>query len=74
MCDAHDDMLRLMPCSMCGTEGVLIYARGNNPDHEREEECPVCEGCRCELVEIEPIEIDDLDIMSGPITTEDTAT
>lgn len=38
-----DDNLRIMLCPTCGSEGVLIFARGNDPDNERYEECPECE-------------------------------
>lgn len=55
-----DDNLRIVLCPICGSEGVLIHARGNNPDHESEEICPECEGACVTLVEVEPIDLDDL--------------
>jgi Zn finger protein HypA/HybF involved in hydrogenase expression len=60
-----DDSLRIMLCPTCGSEGVLIYARGNDPDSEREEICPECEGARVVMVEVEPIELDDLEDAYG---------
>lgn len=62
----YDDNLRVVLCPTCGSEGVLIYARGNNPDHEREEECPECEGCGLLLVEVKPIELVDLEEIPVP--------
>lgn len=60
MPEPEDDHLRVVLCPTCGSEGVIIRAYGNDPDHESEEECPECEGARVTLVEVEPIEIDDL--------------
>jgi hypothetical protein len=55
-----DDNLRIQLCPTCGSEGVLIFARNNDPDNERYEECPECEGGCLVLVEVEPIDLDDL--------------
>jgi len=61
VCDPiADDNLRIVLCSCCGSEGRLIYAYGNDPDNERYEECPECEGACVVLVEVEPIELEDL--------------
>lgn len=60
-----DDNLRIMLCPTCGSEGVLIFARGNDPDNERYEECPECEGSGDVLVEVEPITMEDLEAADG---------
>lgn len=71
MCDTD---FRLVLCPTCGSEGVLIFAYRNDPDNERYEDCPECHGACDTLIQVEPIEIEDLDIMSGSITEEVTAT
>ncbi len=60
-----DDNLRIMLCPCCGSEGVLIRARGNDPDHESYEECPECEGACVVLTEVEPITMEDLEKACG---------
>jgi hypothetical protein len=44
---------------------VLIYAYRNDPDNERYEECPECEGACVTLVEVEPIELEDMEDAYG---------
>lgn len=62
-----DDGLRIMLCPTCGSEGVLIHARGNDPDHEWTEQCPECEGACVVLIEVEPLDdVDELDIAAPP--------
>jgi Zn finger protein HypA/HybF involved in hydrogenase expression len=60
-----DDNLRIMLCPTCGSEGRLIYAYRNDPENERYEECPECEGACVVLVEVEPIDMEDLEVAYG---------
>ena len=46
----HNDC-RVVPCEHCGAEGVT--------DHGA---CTLCEGSGSEIVEVQPIEMEDLDI------------
>ena len=50
--------VRLVLCSACGSEGrVIRHFCGD--DHD-EGPCPVCEGTGSEIVEVEPIDMEDL--------------
>jgi hypothetical protein len=50
--------VRLVLCSACGSEGRII--RHFCGDDHDEGPCPVCEGVGSEIVEVEPIDIEDL--------------
>ena len=59
--------LRVVPCETCGTEGRIIRqalyhssAHVGAPDEIDYGECPDCDGTGGALVEVEPIEEDDL--------------
>lgn len=65
MCD-----LRIIPCEYCGTEGRiyerhLVYERNAAP-HEDDVEvgpCPCCEGTGGEIIKVQPIELEDLEVL-----------
>lgn len=50
---------RIVPCDRCGSEGRLYS--GQYEDERDCGECPVCEGTGGEIIETEPIEMEDLD-------------
>lgn len=56
-----DDNLRIMLCPTCGSEGRILTARGNDPYPTDHGECPECEGGGLVLVEVEPIDMQDLE-------------
>ena len=49
---------RIVFCETCGSEGRIL--RGNAPDPADYGPCPVCEGTGGEVIETQPIELDDL--------------
>lgn len=49
---------RIINCECCGGEGRDL--RGSGPDPIDYGECTVCEGTGRELIEVEPIEMEDL--------------
>lgn len=63
---------RVVPCEACGSEGRLYerhtwYDReyGYQDGEEDTGPCPYCEGTGGELIEVEPIEMEDLDMIGG---------
>jgi hypothetical protein len=63
------DSSRIIPCTHCGSEGRLYvrciaYEPGCGHAHswgERDDgECPVCHGTGSEIIETEPITMEDL--------------
>lgn len=50
--------LRIIPCECCQTEG-RIY-RGQYEDERDYGQCPVCEGTGGEVIETEPVTLDDM--------------
>ena len=60
---------RIVLCDHCGSEGRVrtgFYSHdqyGNEMLDERE--CPSCEGTGGEIIETQPIDMRDLDIMAG---------
>lgn len=62
---------RVVLCETCGSEGRLCYDTGircreTGAAMERYEPCPWCEGTGGEIIEVQPIEMEDLDIIAGP--------
>lgn len=56
--------VRLVLCEHCGSEGRLYRTRSghpNDPDTIDRGPCAECEGTGRELIEVEPIELEDLD-------------
>jgi hypothetical protein len=51
---------RIVPCEHCGTEGRIYSGYSNDPHPKDEGPCPACEGTGGEIVEVEPITLDDL--------------
>lgn len=60
MCNA-----RVILCEACGSEGRIRWGSrqfdnyGNEMEHD--EPCPYCEGTGGEIIETQPIEMEDLD-------------
>ena len=52
--------VRIVLCEACGSEG-RIY-RGQYEDERDCGECPICEGTGSAVIEVEPVEIEDLDL------------
>jgi len=61
---------RVIPCQHCGTEGRIyrrawIYEPGCGHAHHHGEEdcgeCPTCEGTCGEIIETEPITLEDME-------------
>lgn len=62
LCPLHDDTMkdfRIVLCDTCGSEG-RIY-RGLYEDERDCGPCPVCEGTGSEVIEVEPVELEDLE-------------
>lgn len=51
---------RVVLCEACGSEGCVYHAYGNDPEADWIEPCSYCEGTGGELIEVEPIEEEDL--------------
>jgi DnaJ-class molecular chaperone len=60
---------RIVPCSDCGTEGVLRWDSCQRDEYgnvmEHTEECSSCDGTGGAIIEAEPIDMNDLDAMAG---------
>lgn len=56
---------RIMPCERCGSEGRLYSGRANDPNPHDDGPCPVCEGTGGEIIETEPVTLDDLCCSDG---------
>jgi hypothetical protein len=51
---------RIVPCDACGTEG-RIYRQGRHCWDEIDYgQCPYCEGTGGEIIEVQPIDMEDL--------------
>lgn len=70
--------LRIVPCEACGTEGRIIrrcigYEPGCGHPHnygERDDgECQCCEGTGGAIIQTEPIDLDDLDVLAPSMIT-----
>lgn len=53
--------IRLVPCQVCGSEGRLFSGHPNDPNPKDEGPCLACEGTGNEIVDVLPIEEDDLE-------------
>lgn len=51
---------RFIPCQACGSEGRRYSGHPNDPNPVDEGECGVCEGTGGEIVETEPVTLDDI--------------
>lgn len=56
----------LVLCDNCQSEGRILTCDGG-PDEEDHGCCPICEGNGQLLVDGEPIDMDDLESMGGPL-------
>lgn len=56
---------RIILCEHCGSEGRIYSGHPNDPNPRDEGPCQVCHGTGSEIIETEPIEIEDLDQASG---------
>lgn len=54
---------RIVPCEYCGSEGRIYVGHGNDPHPRDDGPCPACEGTGSEIIETEPVALDDLDTM-----------
>lgn len=50
---------RIVPCTRCGSEGRLYC--GQYEDERDCGPCPVCEGTGGEIIEVDPIDLEDLE-------------
>lgn len=53
--------IRIMPCQICGSEGRRFSGHPNDPDPKDEGPCSACEGTGSEIVEVSPIQMEDLE-------------
>jgi ssDNA-binding Zn-finger/Zn-ribbon topoisomerase 1 len=60
---ADECQYRVVRCDACGSEGRIL--RGQYEDEYDDGPCPACEGTGEEIVEVEPIDQDDLIAMGG---------
>lgn len=63
MCD-----VRLILCEYCGSEGRIYGSRSghqNDPDTIDRGPCAACEGTGRELIEVEPITLEDLGLIGA---------
>lgn len=51
---------RVWPCQWCGSEGRIYSGHPNDPNPRDEGPCEACEGTGGEIIETEPIEMEDL--------------
>lgn len=56
----HPDV-RVVPCTHCGSEGRLYRGHANDPNPRDCGPCPVCEGTGGEVIEVEPVELENLE-------------
>ena len=52
---------RIVPCETCGTEGRIYRGHPNDPNPRDDGPCPACEETGGEIIEVQPIELEDLD-------------
>ena len=50
---------RIVLCETCQSEGRIL--RGAEPEPTDNGPCPVCDGTGEEIIETQPVELDDLD-------------
>lgn len=51
---------RIVPCDHCGSEGRLYSGHANDPDPRDDGPCPACEGTGGEIIETDPVTLDDM--------------
>lgn len=54
---------RIVLCEHCQSEGRILRSNGG-PDDIDCGECPVCEGTGSEIIEVQPIEMEDMQYCS----------
>lgn len=52
---------RVIPCEACGSEGRVLTSDGGPYDKDHGP-CPYCDGTGSELIEVQPITIEDLSL------------
>lgn len=60
---SSDENARIVPCETCGTEGRIYATKSghpNDPDSVDLGPCSACEGTGGEIVETEPVTLEDL--------------
>jgi hypothetical protein len=55
--------LRIILCEACQSEGRILTSDGG-PDDTDHGECPYCNGTGGEIIDTQPIGLDDLDFLS----------
>lgn len=50
---------RIIPCEYCGSEGRILRGHPNDPYPRDCGPCPVCEGTGSEVIEVEPLTMDE---------------
>lgn len=58
--------LRIIGCEHCGTEGRIYSGHPNDPHPRDCGPCPVCDGECSVVIEVEPIEMEELDRANCP--------
>lgn len=57
---------RIVLCEACGSEGRILRAEYSTDPNPRDcGPCPYCEGTGGEIIETQPVDMDDLDAMAG---------
>ncbi len=51
---------RIILCEACSSEGRVYRGHANDPNPRDEGPCPACEGTGGEIIETQPIELEDL--------------
>lgn len=51
---------RIIPCQACGSEGRRYSGHPNDPDPVDNGPCEVCEGTGGEIIETQPVTLDDI--------------
>jgi DnaJ-class molecular chaperone len=55
---------RIVWCEACSSEGRILTSNGG-PDDTDHGPCPHCEGTGSEVIETQPIEMEDLSLMAS---------
>ena len=63
---------RIVLCETCGSEGHLIVHSARDWHTgawmDETEPCPYCEGTGGEIIETQPIDMEDLDVIAGEVS------
>lgn len=56
-----DTDIRVVPCQACSSEGRRFSGHPNDPNPKDEGLCDACDGTGGEIVEVSPVEMEDLE-------------